>query len=455
MKIAHFWDRWGYRSRVRFPDLRLDLRPRLAAFIARPRIAVSLIALVLLVVPLGIATHRLDDPGHGDGLRLVASTPGVHAYREQSTDADFGRGTFAGASTQAGSVVTSGKVMRRTWGRRTYEYGAWRSPWINPGQSFSQLIPSWNALTPPGAWIQVLVQVRDRNGKVSTMKDLGRWASSDTVLRRSSAGRQADAVADVSTDTLRARPGMTLTSYRFMVRLMRLPGHTGPTLRSVGAVVSRMPVGTPATSKPLSSKAIALPVPSYSQMTHTGQNPQYGGGGEAWCSPTSVSMLLGYYHRLPRPAEYAWAPYRQAWVNQTARQTYDTAYEGTGNWPFNTALAARRVGEGFVTRLPDLRAAERLVRAGIPVALSVRFGRGQLTGAPISATAGHLLVLVGFTSTGRPVVNDPAASTDAGVRRSYDRGQFERAWLGGSAGMAYVVHDAAHPLPPRAGLHSW
>ncbi|MGO4255568.1 peptidase C39 family protein [Marmoricola sp. RAF53] len=441
---------------MRLPDLHLDLRPRIAALLAQPRVAVSLVALVLVVVPLGILTHGLDDPGRRDGLRLVAGAPGVHTYRVLTTDADFGGGVVAGSRAGGGSVVTrTGTLPRRTWGGRSFEYGAWRSAWVAPGQTFAQLVPSWNVLTPAGAWVQVLVQVRDSTGRVSSFKDLGRWSTRDGVVRRSSAETQADAVADVATDTLRARPGVTLTSYRFMVRLMRLPGRTGPTLRAIGAVVSRMPVGTPATSSPLSTTPVTLAVPSYSQMTHRGQDPRYGGGGEAWCSPTSVAMLLGYYHRLPTPAEYAWAPYRQAWVNHVARQTYDVGYRGTGNWPFNTALAATRVGDAFVTRLPDLRAAERLVRAGIPIAVSVRFSRGQLTGAPISSTAGHLLVLVGFTSSGRPVVNDPAASTDAGVRRSYDRAQFERAWIGGSAGMAYVVRDAAHPLPARAGLRSW
>ena len=47
------------------------------------------------------------------------------------------------------------------------------------------------------------------------------------------------------------------------------------------------------------------------------------------------------------------------------------------------------------------------------------------------------------------VVNDPAARSDAGVRRIYDRGQFERAWLPTSGGLAYVIHDDAHPLPAR------
>ena len=57
------------------------------------------------------------------------------------------------------------------------------------------------------------------------------------------------------------------------------------------------------------------------------------------------------------------------------------------------------------------------------------------------------MVIVGFTKTGDVVVNDPAASTRAGVRRTYDRGQFENAWIPRSGGLVYVIHDDAHPLP--------
>ena len=70
--------------------------------------------------------------------------------------------------------------------------------------------------------------------------------------------------------------------------------------------------------------------------------------------------------------------------------------------------------------------------------------------APISASAGHLLVIVGFTDTGDVVVNDPAAATRAGVRRTYDRGQFEDAWIPTSGGTVYVITDDAHPLPAHS-----
>jgi hypothetical protein len=187
-------------------------------------------------------------------------------------------------------------------------------------------------------------------------------------------------------------------------------------------------------------------------MVHRGEFAQYGGGGEAWCSPTSTAMVLGYYGRLPAPSAYAWAGSRtDPWVDEVARRTYDTAYEGTGNWPFNTAYAASRGLSAFVTRLRSLAEAESFIAAGIPVIASISFSAGGLAGAPISATAGHLLVIVGFTSSGDVVVNDPAASTASGVRRTYDRAEFEKAWLSGSGGTVYVLHDDAHPLPGSPG----
>jgi hypothetical protein len=252
------------------------------------------------------------------------------------------------------------------------------------------------------------------------------------------------------------------------VTLHRRTGTTArPVVRSVHAMASRIPSTTGVTtSQPGGAKAAlgtVLDVPKYSQMIHKGSYVQYGGGGEAWCSPTSTTMLLDYYKALPPAKEYTWVKrnYTDRVVAHHARMTYDTSFGGTGNWPFNTAYANTRVdGGAFVTRFRSLRGVERLVKAGIPVITSITFGRGQLRGAPISSTNGHLLVVVGFTGSGNVVVNDPAASGKAGVRRTYDRGQFEDAWLkrgsaGGSGGLAYVVHDAAHPLPARNGATSW
>lgn len=428
--------------------------PRLfLALLDRPRVLVTMVVLGL-VLPLAVA-NRADGPP--PAARLSASTTTPSAYKVFTKNADFELGTRAGLTASGGSLTMTTPAGTRTWGGRTYQYSTWTSPWVSRSRPFTRLVPSWTASTPTGTWVQVLVQVRDETGDVSGVKDLGRWASGDTVLKRSSAAGQADGVAKVATDTLLAT-GRPLTAFRLYVKLMRRPGDPSPSVGSLGAVTSRPAPTIPATSAPLSTKAVSLAVPRYSQMIHLGENPEYGGGGEAWCSPTSLAMVLGYYGRLPDPATYAWVPksYAQRWVNGIARSVFDHTYDGTGNWPFNTAYAGTRVSGAFVTRLADLRMAERFIRVGIPLIVSIRFDRGQLTGAPISSTDGHLLVLTGFTAAGNPIVNDPAAASSRTVRRTYDRAQFERAWLSGSQGMTYVVHSSGRPLPARpTGVYAW
>ena len=368
-------------------------------------------------------------------------------YTQWDTGAALRTGALDGVRVRAGRVSLVPGV----------DAGRWASPWTAAGFALTRLIASWSARTPGDSRLKV--EVRGRSGtRTSSWDTLALWASDDRYLRRTTSSGQSDDLGSVNVDTWVVPGGVT--SYQLRVRLSRAAGQAGsPSVDTIGAVSSLLPdVSDFPTSRPGVARGVVLDVPRYSQMIHRGQNPEFGGGGEAWCSPTSLSMLLGYYGRLPGPRSYAWVKrsYADRWVNQVARMTYDYRYRGTGNWPFNTAAAATRLPDTFVTRLTDLRMAESFLRAGIPLAVSIRFSRGGLTGAPISATAGHLVVLAGLTATGDPIVMDPAAPTDATVRRTYDRAQFERAWLGGSGGTAYVVRDAAHPLPARpAGVRAW
>jgi len=430
-----------------------NVLPRLfLALLDRPRVLVSMLVLGL-VFPVA-ALNRADGPDAGASLAASTSTPS--AYKVFTKDADFNAGARDGLAPSNGSLKMTTPAGTRTWAGKSYQYSTWTSPWTTRSRPFTRLVPSWTATTPTGTWVQVLVQVRDVDGTVSGVKDLGRWASGDSVLKRSSAGSQADAVAKVTTDTVLAT-GRPLAGFRLYVKLMRRAGDPSPSVGSLGAVTSR-PAAWVKTSTPLSNKAVSLAVPRYSQMIHLGENPEYGGGGEAWCSPTSLAMVLSYYGRLPASSTYTWVPksYAQRWVNGVARSVFDHTYDGTGNWPFNTAYAGTRVSGSFVTRLADLRMAERFIRVGIPLIVSIRFDRGQLSGAPISSTDGHLVVLTGFTAAGNPIVNDPAAPSSKTVRRTYNRAQFERAWIGGSAGMSYVLHSSGRPLPARpTGVFNW
>ena len=174
-------------------------------------------------------------------------------------------------------------------------------------------------------------------------------------------------------------------------------------------------------------------------------------------------MITEFWGEGPSAADMAWVDpsYADPSVDHAARSTYDYAYQGTGNWPFNAAYAAHYGLDAEVVRLPSADDLETLVKAGIPVAISVAFDNGELTGSGYG-TAGHLMVVAGFTATGDFIVDDPFSPSDAAVHHVYQRSQLENIWLRtywtrsdgttgyGSGGVAYVYkpHDTA--LPPVA-----
>ena len=225
-------------------------------------------------------------------------------------------------------------------------------------------------------------------------------------------------------------------------------------MRLLGAIASSAGTAARETSAPGVAAGIELRVRPYAQSIHTGEYPQYGGGGAAWCSAASTAMVMEYWGLGPSAAELAWVDPALAdpCVDHAARFTFDAAYDGTGNWPFNTAYAAHFGLDAFVTRLRSLAEAELFLAAGIPLVASIAAGPGELDGFLLpQGTAGHLVVIVGFTDEGDPIVNDPAAPSNDAVRRSYDRAQFERVWLEGSGGAVYVITPPGTALPPSPG----
>lgn len=391
----------------------------------------------------------------------VVSAPAQGAARDirlhrWSSDAQLLQGERVGTKVANGAVTLTSTphslVYDDPWGaKKRWSYGAWTSPWQRTGFDAKRLIPSWNAVTPSGTWLQVLVRVR-KGSKVGSWDVVGRWTLDTGTIHRASTTSQPDDLSRVDVDTVAATS--SFDSYQVRVRLLRKPGSTAtPKLTSVSAVASTFGSKTAATSRTTMTSTKILGVPRYSQMIHKGHYPQWGGGGEAWCSPTSTTMVLDYFKTGPDRSKYTWAKGSTPQVDHAARYTYDHKYKGTGNWPFNTAYASQYGNDAFVTRLSSLRDAEAFIKAGIPVVASIAFGRGELSGAPISSTPGHLLVIVGFTRTGQVVVNDPAGSSSSNVRRTYSRSQLERAWLKGSGGVVYIVRPPGKKLP--AGSYRW
>lgn len=425
------------------------------------RTAIAFIGSILVATAMTV-------PARAASTASVPTSPAPVDFHAWHSWRGFRQGNADGVSARSGGLRIAHPIGTARHSEpglgttRRYDYARWTSPSYHQGFPATQLVASWNADTPEGTWIEVDMRGNTDAGNRTGWYVMGRWASGDTDIQRTSVAGQSDGAGTIAVDTFQAADGVTLSDYQLRVTLYRKAGtHASPRVRMLGAMTSDVPdrFDVPSSS-PGGAGGIELPVPRYSQNIHEGQYPQYDGGGEAWCSPTSTEMVVEYWHEHPTPEQLSWVDpsYDDPSVDYAARNTYDYSYEGAGNWPFNTAYAASYGLSAHVTRLKSLDELERYIQRGIPVVTSLSFRADELTGANYS-TAGHLMVIVGFTARGDVIANDPASSDDDAVRNVYRRHQFERDWLrtkrydsdgdlaSGTGGIAYIITPRFWPLP--------
>jgi len=401
---------------------------------------VSVIALGLLL----LAGPAQAVPGTGAPVTAGKKAYETSLLRWRSSNGDFASWTRAGtALTGTGELrldpehATAGTDPFGPGGYRggtfynggSFLVGETTSPVMATPEGFSEAIASWNASTPAGTWIETLIRARV-NGRFTKFYNLGVWASGSTTVARHSVRAQGDADGYVAVDTLVLDDKLRGDGYQLSFRLFSDTPGAVPTLRAASLArssgynkIGEFEPGNPA----LWDRVLA--VPECSQMV-------YPDGGTVWCSPTSTSMVLAYWANATGPCE----PRVRA------------AVDGHGNWPFNTAYAATQGLEAEVARFTSMADAEPWVAAGIPVVISYYWHEGDLTGAPIPSSDGHLAVLVGFDPSGNPIVNDPAAATDAQVQRTYLRSELEHLWVKKSGGTAYLIYPTGHAVPASPGV---
>ena len=350
-----------------------------------------------------------------------------------------------------------------------YEYATWTSPLRRLDFGATQLTAHWNADTPAGTFLKVELLATMEDGHRDTWI-MGIWALGDGDIDRTSVNGQSNTYAEIDTDTWNAETGHSMRSYQLRLTLLRRTGSRAtPRVWQIGATASAVPARTtvPA-STPGPATGITLAVKPYAQNIHKGQYVQYGGGGEAWCSPTSTEMVVEFWGKGPTAEQLAWIDpsYADPSVDQAARYSYDYGYQGTGNWPFTCAYAASYGLDAMVVRLNSLTELEVLVAAGFPVVTSQSF---TLAENGYYASDGHLWCVIGFTDTGDVIVNDPASNSDSDVSTVYPRRMFETVWLRtnytkadgtpgyGSGGVAYLIkpHDKALPRVVDPRNPSW
>jgi hypothetical protein len=311
------------------------------------------------------------------------------------------------------------------------------------GEPFDRLVPSLNAeALAPGLVVRVRVRIRDEAGW-SPWAPFGVYGGGPD-LPRSEVGPDPSRV-EVQTDTLvLPRPAAAAEVRLELAREAARSANVTPRVRRLAAALwqsatagGRAPAPTgpsqaPAGAPPGAAAGVAgrrsaawgrvLDVPERSQAV---EDREIAG---KICSPTSLSMVLAFWgHALPTAT--------------VAAGVYDHAAKIYGNWSFNVAFAASLGLVATVARCEDFGPVEAEVAAGRPVVISHRYAKGEVTGAAVSATDGHLIVVRGFTDDGDVVVNDPAADPRDGeaTRRIYRRADIARSWLRNASGICYLV----------------
>ncbi|MFI8524470.1 C39 family peptidase [Promicromonospora sukumoe] len=426
----------------------------------------ALAAAGALVVQAGVAAGAApaaSTPGQGaassDNQITLTTWDGVRDFRD-------GKTSNLRPGAQGGLVLRgAGETVEYTdpFGDGTpvsYDTGHWTSPVIEAGYAIDESISSWNADTPTGTWVEVEFRGRKADGTWTKWFVMARWASGDEFapangrvgdIHRTSVNGQTDADAYLFTDTFVAKSGHEPDAYQTRATLYRPEGtRVSPRLDAVSTMTNEyLPdAHYTGTSDFTLGRAVELDVPRFSQNIHRGEYPEFGGGGQVWCSPTSSSMVLYFYGREVPDSELEGieAPNGDPQVDYAAMRTWDYMYEGAGNWPFNAAYASTFGLESFVTRLRSLAEAEKFVAAGIPLIMSISFEEEEMPEAGYG-TNGHLVTLVGFTADGDPIINDPNKASNEAVRSVYTRENFERVWQTSTDGITYVYHPKDVKLP--------
>ncbi len=313
------------------------------------------------------------------------------------------------------------------------------------GGAAVEVIPTWAAETPAGAWIEVQLLVT--RGEADRLFRVAAWDNAPADSRRGSFDAQAGPDGRMATDTvLLATPSDGL---RARVLLCAEPGADMPELTALSLCLTAEGAARP----PERGEADALPASSLHMPLLISQYLSYPEYGPLWCSPTSVAMLLAYWHQRtgdPRLAAFL-AP--ESVPATVAPMVYDPGWEGTGNWAFNSAFMASLGLSAYVTRFHSLAQLARWTAAGVPVAISIRWEPGELDGA-LGRSPGHITVVTGFLGD-RVLMAEPATRDPATIARSYRADQLFACWQRASSGVVYLAHPFGWRGPAAGPGDAW
>jgi Peptidase_C39 like family len=272
----------------------------------------------------------------------------------------------------------------------------------------THFVPSLAALTPLSYGVRLELAVRTGGAWSPFVAGVSLGGASFAPLAATDG-------LDVDVDVFRTRAPAEAARLRFRLKAdeaSALLANRWMLTLSASDTVSGRPVA--AAARP----ALRLEVPPRSQMDAERVIA------DRICSPTCVAMVLDYWRRPPV-------------LGELAAEMFHSGTDLYGVWPAAIMAASRRDLGGYLLRFPDWSAAAWCLSRGLPIVASVRYAAGELTGAAVAETPGHLIVLTGWAGE-YVLVNDPAAPGIPTVPRRYRLDELTRIWLD-RTGIGYVI----------------
>ncbi len=293
------------------------------------------------------------------------------------------------------------------------EGGCWVGPWESTSCPADELLPSWNVDCPEGSSFRVDLEVDSGpDSPASGWLDLGGWGP----WPESERSPTTSPLADVEVDLLKAEPAATRVRWR-----IRAHGPAPVRVHRRALCATRTSAIEPALERLQAPSPVALDLRLRRQYDETASL------GPRICSPTSVSMVLELRDvSLP--------------TSEVAAVLYDAEHDLYGNWNRAVQGAFLLGVPGYLTRIGCWTEVEALLRRGQPLVVSIGVEPGELSGAPYSQTAGHLVVLAGLDGAGGAIVYDPAVRAPEDRPRRYLLSELEHVWLR-RGGFTYVLEE--------------
>jgi hypothetical protein len=285
-----------------------------------------------------------------------------------------------------------------------------------------QLVLTWNADMPQGAWLHVQFRVRGQEADWSGWYDMSEWRRPDQGARNT----RDETYGKLKVDILDAAHDFSTVQYR--VRFYTVAGGAAPTLRMVTLCYSRdmkdeerrIPVTAPAGA---ADALLNVPWLSQLRIEDVGDEAMIEAG---VCAPTSTAMVMQYHGR---PVS----------VGQVAAHAFDPVSELYGNWAYLAATAGDFGLRSWVQRFNNWDDVRRLVEQGAPVIISIAYPKGTFKADPEKTSDGHLMVVRGFTARGNVIVNDPGtAFPERGRAIEYKWDEMGQAFFG-HGGVGIIV----------------